>query len=193
MDRRWTTIAAAAVTVLLSTIATWIAFSGNTWLAFRTSLTFSRTIVLELGNSGWEKFQSAFSAVRAVGGGIVLAYWVQGMLTAIVFAVVLWLWRAGVDWRLKSAALLTAALLGTPYVLDYDMVVLAPALALFVSHGLERGFAPWERSILALVWMVPLLARSVARITLIPLGLLAMLGLFAIIAVRGLRERTITA
>jgi hypothetical protein len=41
--------------------------------------------------------------------------------------------------------------------------------------------------------MVPLLARSVARITLIPLGLLAMLGLFAIIAVRGLRERTITA
>jgi len=106
------------------------------------------------------------------------AYAIQGALTAGVVLALAWLWRGPADQRLKSAALIVGALLSTPYVLDYDMVVLAPALAFAVSWELERGFRPWMASLLAAVWIVPVLTRSVAAFTLVPLGLVAMLAFF---------------
>jgi alpha-1,2-mannosyltransferase len=40
-------------------------------------------------------------------------------------------------------------MLATPYSVNYDMMVLAPAIAFFAVDGLDRGFAPWEKTILA--------------------------------------------
>jgi hypothetical protein len=74
-----------------------------------------------------------------------------------------------------------AALLATPYSLDYDLMVLAPAMAFLAAHGLARGFRPWEASALAVLWLVPLAARSVAQLTMIPLGVPAMLVMFTLI------------
>ena len=73
------------------------------------------------------------------------------------------------------------------------MVVLAPALALMVSDGLADGFAPWERSLLALVWVAPILARPAATMALAPLGLLSMLLLFGLILARARRSVTLAA
>ena len=177
--QRWVAIASAAATVALMTLGTLLAFGAGTWRAFQSSLPFTRTVVLEAGATGWEKIQSAFSAARALGAGVGTAYAVQGALTVGVLLAVAWLWRGQVDQRLKSAALIAGALLSTPYVLDYDMVVLGPALAFAVSWERERGFRPWIASLLAAVWMTPILTRGVAALTLVPLGLLAMLAVFA--------------
>jgi hypothetical protein len=48
-----------------------------------------------------------------------------------------------------------------------------PRQAIGARHRLlhRRGFGPWEKTILAALWVVPLVARSVAQVTLIPLGL----------------------
>ena len=51
-------------------------------------------------------------------------------------------------------------MLATPYTFDYDMVVLAPAIAFIAVDGLARGFGPWEKTALAALWLVPLLART---------------------------------
>jgi hypothetical protein len=48
-------------------------------------------------------------------------------------------------------------------VLDYDLVVLAIAIAFFARHGLNRGFRGYEISVLAAAWAVPLLTRSIAE------------------------------
>ena len=192
-ERRWTTIASAAVTVMLMTLATVLAFGTGTWHAFRASLPFTRTVVLEAGTTGWEKIQSAFSAARALGAGVGTAYVVQGILTGVVVLALGWLWRSQADRRLKSAGLITAALLSTPYVLDYDMVVLAPALAFMVSYALDRGFRPWEISLLTFVWIAPIVTRSIAALTLVPIGLLAMLTLFALTIGAALRRPVLPA
>ena len=42
-------------------------------------------------------------------------------------------------------------------------MVLAPAIAFLAIDGLARGFAPWEKSALALALAVPLIARSSRR------------------------------
>jgi len=75
------------------------------------------------------------------------------------------------------------------YVLDYDLVVLAVAIAFFACHGLSRGFHDYEISLLAAAWMVPLLSRGIAGVTGIPLGLLVMLAVYVFALRRALQDR----
>ena len=126
-DRRFAATAAAALGVAAMTVASLAAFGLPSWLAFRASLAFTREVVLEQGNTGWEKIQSSFAAVRALGAGAPAAYAVQGAVTLAVVLAVAWLWHGRADRRLKYAGLIIGSLLSTPYVLDYDLVALAPA------------------------------------------------------------------
>jgi len=93
-------------------------------------------------------------------------------------AAVALLWRSAAAFELKAAGLLIATVIATPYVLDYDLVVLAPAIAFLATYGLRRGFAAYEASMLALLWVLPLAARPVAEATgvsLTPIALVAAL------------------
>ena len=85
------------------------------------------------------------------------------MLAAIV---VIWIW-----WRDTELRLFTrprsqpAVLLMTPYMMDYDLVILALPIAWIALEGARSGFMPWEKSLLALAWLLPLFARSLGPAT----------------------------
>jgi Glycosyltransferase family 87 len=185
---RWRTFAAAAVTVALLALAVTLAFGVDVWTAFLASTKFTRLVILEQGATGWYKIQSVFSWVRMWGGGIDLAYALQGTVTILVAAALAWLWRSPAAYPLKAAALLIGTLLATPYSLDYDLMLLAPAIAYFALEGIARGFAPWEKTILAALWIVPLIARSVPEATLIPLAVPTMLLAFVTLLRRAMNE-----
>jgi alpha-1,2-mannosyltransferase len=178
---RWRTLLAAAATVALLVIAATLAFGLDTWHAFIRFAEYTRVIVLETGETGWHKIQSVFSWARMWGAPVSLAYAIQGAVTLAVAAALVWLWRLRASFALKAAALCVAAILATPYSIDYDLMVLAPAIAFLTIDGIARGFAPWEKSALALLWAVPLIARGVAQVTFIPLGVIAMLVMFALV------------
>jgi alpha-1,2-mannosyltransferase len=61
------------------------------------------------------------------------------------------------------------------------MMVLAPAIAFIAADGMARGFGPWEKTALTALWLVPLVARTVPQVTLIPLGAPVMLVMFVLI------------
>jgi hypothetical protein len=185
---RWRAFVAAGVTVGALGLATLLAFGPEVWRAFFATSHLTRDVVLEQGNTGWHKIQSVFSVVRMWGGSIPLAYAAQGAATLTLAAALAWLWRSAAAYPLKAAALSVAAIVATPYSLDYDFVVLAPALAFLAAHGLKEGFAPYEKSALALLWLMPMMARTVADWTLIPLGVPAMLLVFALVMRRALHE-----
>jgi hypothetical protein len=189
----WRTFAAAAITVALLALATTFAFGPQVWEAFLASTHFTRIVVLEAGNTGWQKIQSVFSWVRMWGGSVSLAYGMQAAMTVGSSAGIVWLWRSAALPALKSAALVLAALLATPYSLDYDMMVLAPALVFLALDGIERGFGPWEKTALAALWLAPLIARSVAQWTLIPLGVLTMLAVFVLVLRRAVARKSPSA
>ncbi len=180
----WRGFAAAAATVALLTLATTVAFGPAVWHAFMASTEFTRTVVLEAGNTGWHKIQSVFSWARMWGGPVAVAYGIQGAVTLAVGAALALLWRSAAAFPLKAAALCLAAILATPYSLDYDMMVLAPAIAFVAIDGNARGFGPWEKTALATLWLVPLVARSIAEACLIPLGVPAMLAMFVLVVRR---------
>jgi hypothetical protein len=186
---RWNTIAAAAAAVAALLALSFATLGGDVWHAFADSMNFTQTVVLEQGNTGWEKIQSVFSAARMWGAGIPLAYAVQTALALMLAASLGWLWRSDAAFELKASALATGSLLATPYVLDYDLVVIAVGIAFFVRHGLSRGFRAFEISLLAAAWIVPLLSRSIAGVTSIPLGLLVLLTLYVFTLRRAVLDR----
>jgi alpha-1,2-mannosyltransferase len=185
---RWRTFAAAAATVAALALAATLAFGADVWPAFLQSSRFARTEVLEAGGTGWHKIQSVFAWARMWGAGVPLAYALQGAVTVAVAVALARLWRAREDFAHQAAALAIATILATPYSLDYDLMVLAPTIAFLAADGLARGFGPYEKTALAALWIVPLVARSVAQATLIPVGTIAMLAAFALI-VRGRVDR----
>jgi hypothetical protein len=187
--RRWTTIGAAALTVAALVAVSFGLLGSGVWHAFLESTAFTRTVVLEQGGTGWEKIQSVFSAARMWGADLPLAYGVQAALAVALAASLAWLWRSEVAFELKASALATASLLATPYVLDYDLVVLAVSIAFFARDGLRRGFLPGEISLLAAAWIVPLLTRSIAGLAAIPLGTIVLLTLYALTLRRASRGR----
>jgi len=184
----WRSFAAAALTVAALALAVTLAFGTEVWTAFLASTHFTRTVVLEQGQTGWHKIQSVFSVVRMWGGGIDLAYAVQGAVTLAVAAALIWLWRSRAAFALKAAALLIGCVLATPYSLDYDLMLLAPAIGLLAVDGMQRGFAPFEKTLLAILWIAPLVARTLAEHTLIPLAVPAMLLTFALLLHRAMAE-----
>jgi alpha-1,2-mannosyltransferase len=177
----WRACFAAAATVVMLALATTLVFGSSIWEAFLASTHFTRVVVLESGDIGWHKLQSVFSWVRMWGGPVPVAYVVQGTMIVAVGACLVWLWRSEAAYPLKAAALTIAVILGTPYSLDYDLMVLAPAIAFLVADGLDRGFGPYEKTALAALWLMPLIARSVAQAALIPLAVPTMLIVFVLI------------
>ncbi len=178
---RWKCFAAAAATVVLLTLATTLTFGASVWGAFLDSTQFTRTVVLEQGNTGWYKIQSVFAWARMWGAPIPLAYALQGIVTVALAVALVRLWRSAAPYPLKAAALCLAAILATPYSFDYDMMVLAPAIAFVAVDGIIRGFGPWEKTLLAALWLMPLVARSIALAGLVPLGVPVMLAVFVLI------------
>jgi len=177
---RWRTIFAATATVAVMALAVTLVFGIDTWRAFLEFTAGSRSMI-ENGDAGWPLLQSPFAALRMLHAPAPLAYAAQGAITLGIAASLVWLWRSEADYALKAAALCLGTILATPYCLDYDMTVLAPAIAFFGMYGLRRGFAAYEITALSALWAVPLLARSIAQLTLIPLGAIVMLWMLVVV------------
>ena len=184
----WRAFAGATLAVVALSLATWAGLGAAPWMAFLDALPELRLHGLEYSNTGFHKMQSLFAATRLAGGPVGLAYALHGTLVAGLIAAIAWLWRGEAATTLKYAALPVAAALATPYGFDYDLVLIGPAIAFMAAHGLERGFLPWEKSLLALAWLMPIVARGIAETTLLPFGWLVTMSLFALILRRAANE-----
>ena len=179
----WRAILGAALSSLGLVALTFAMWGWDVWQAFFDSLPLTRHVVIDQGRTGWHKIMSAFSFIRSWGGSIAFAYAVQALVTTTAIAITLWLARSARP-ALRNAAVSAAVLLSTPYVLDYDFVVLGLGIAWLWRDGEEHGFGPWERTLLAFAWVAPLFARAVAEHTLIPVGWLSAVTILALALLR---------
>jgi len=140
----WRVFISAGVTAVVLATASWLAFGIESWLAFFHWMPkFSQAFLTE-GKAPWWKLQSIFSLVRYFGGSEPLGWAFQWVLTASVAVVLALMWRSRVPYTIKAAALAAGALLTTPYLFMYDMMVLAIPIAFLVRIGLKTGFRTYE-------------------------------------------------
>ncbi len=186
---RWRAFVSAALAVVVLALLSYLVFGSGAWIAFRESLEFTRTVVLEQGGTGFHKIQSPFAAFRLIGAPLEVAYAAQAAAICTVAVLLFILWGSAAAFPLKATALLSGALIATPYVLDYDLMVMAPAIAFFAAHGLRHGFHDYEKTVLAFAWAAPLFTRMLAELLLLPVGLIALLLLFGIALRRAAIDR----
>lgn len=161
----WRALLATVISAITLMALSYAVFGHEVWQAFFDSAELTRTIVLEQGSTGWQKIQSVFSLTRMWGGSIYLAYTAQ--ITIAAFALI----AAALVWRNKqttlatrAAALCGAMLLSTPYLLDYDLIVLAIPLAFLATQGVRQGFLRYEKQLLIALWLLPFLARMAGSV-----------------------------
>jgi hypothetical protein len=171
---------AAGATVLIPTIA----FGPDIWADFTRAAEFARAFVLEEGGIGYHKIFSAFSQARMLGAPLAVAYSLQALAAAGAAAMIFFLWRSKTSDNLKGAGLILGALLATPYAVEYDLVLLAPAAALILREAMREGFRDYEKLILVLAFLAPAMTRFIAKSFDVSAGWLSVLLLALIVAAR---------
>jgi hypothetical protein len=180
---RWRVVAAALMTTALLAALAWAALGSDAFVAFWHSLPMTQKVALE-GGRGFHKIPSIHGALRLLDVPAVVANAAQVVTTTGTVAALVALWRSTAAFELKAAGLIVGCMLASPYVLDYDLVVLAPAIAFLVAHGLREGFADWEVSVLAAMWMLPLAVRSIASFAGLQLAPILLLAAFGLVLLR---------
>jgi len=162
---KWKTLLGAALTAVILVLTATFIFGAGIWTAFFDSAQLSRTIVLEQGNTGFEKMQSVFAMARLLGSPVAFAYMLQGTTLLAVLTALVIVWRKPALHPLKGAALCLATTLSTPYCLDYDLMLLAPAIVLMTAEGRAKGFKNGEILLLSGLWLCPFVVRTLAGAT----------------------------
>lgn len=164
--RQWRAIAGAALAsggLLLASLAL---FGEPTMLAYLHTALSSGTLLngthphVKLVVSLASKTPSLFAYARLLGAAPPLALGIQAVLTCALAVLVWRVWASSADMLAKGAVLASAAVLATPYLIDYDMVLLVLPVCWLAREGLRRGFYPWEKLLLALVYAAPLIGQE---------------------------------
>ena len=178
--RRWRTLWAAAVSAAGLCVASLAVFGWDTWRAFLAASPKAR-LALEQNMVGDEKLQSVFAGARLLHGGLTLAYGLQIVAALSVCGALVWLQRKWPRSNAEGPAMVAAALLASPFLLDYDLVLLAVPMAWIAREGVRAGFLPWEKIILAVAFVLPAVSRSVATYAGVPLGPIAIAAVFILV------------
>jgi hypothetical protein len=158
----WRVIAGAAATIALLVVIAAAVFGPEIWAAHLASLG-GFNARLSPDDNMQVLLQSVFGFCQWLGATPSVS-WVAHLTAAGPAAIAVGvLWYRATPFPLQAAALAVAAVAVTPYVLTYDLCVLAVAVAFLVQDGLRRGFLPGERSLLLLCFVLSLfLTRPIA-------------------------------
>ncbi|MCC7266770.1 MAG: DUF2029 domain-containing protein [Caulobacteraceae bacterium] len=176
---RWRAFAAAACSVAVSYVAAGLAFGWDIYPAFLDAIAAAQQAVLGQGRISWGKVQSTYGLVRALGGGTLLAWALQGVVCLAAAIGVAALWRSRAPFERKAAGLCVAMLAASPYVLIYDLTLAAAAAVWLLA---ERGarIGPLSAAAIGASLLLPLAHGDTA----LPLGPLALALLAAVIVAR---------
>jgi hypothetical protein len=187
--RQWTTLIAAGLTVVALAGLSLIIFGSETWQGFLAITPLARA-VLEHDLVGPGKMVSTFAAVRLLGGAVPVAYVSQAVVALAAALLLIHLIRSHASAGAQAAALAIAALLASPFLLDYDLTLLILPLAWTFSQARRTGFDDWEKAVLLAAYMLPLVSRVAAEHAGLPLAPPVLIALFLVVARRGLNERS---
>lgn len=168
-SRQWRVFFITGATALCFALVATLVFGVDLWIAFFKDAPVVRE-VMESGFLPWGKMPSAFIFFRMLGVPAMLAYAAQ-ILTALgAAAAVAWVWYRMGPTRLAFAVLVSATLLLTPYIFDYEFAILAVPLCILASDMVDRGATRNEKIALVALYGMPAIAAPLAGATHFQIG-----------------------
>ncbi len=129
-----------------------------------------------------------FSAVRLLGGGVVIANIVQGAVMLLTMAALFSLARSG-SAHLRAAALVASFPLIVSVMLDYDLTICALAIMFLYQQASRTGFLPWEKTMLAAMFLLPVLILAFRTGLNLPVDQVVLTGFILVLLMRLRAER----
>lgn len=167
--QRWQLTAGAIASASALCLASWLVLGNATWTAFLHGSATARTII-EDGLVSYPKMMSLSAAIHLLGGSISIAYAAQALMAIAAAAMLVLVCRRSPHSDAIGAVTGATTLLMSPFLLDYDLTIAAIPLAWLFGETQRRGFLPWEKTVLAATFILPLLARSLAATLHLPLA-----------------------
>jgi len=181
--RQWRAFAGAALSSIGLLAASLAAFGEPTTLAYLHRAATSASLLagdqthIKVIASLLPKTPSAFAVARVFGAPESLALAAQ-LAVSGALAILVWrVWSGPGEILAKGAVLASTAVLATPYLLDYDMVLLILPICWLAREGLRRGFYPWEKPMLAIAYAMPFIGQVTTAVAGMNLALFSSLML----------------
>jgi hypothetical protein len=181
--RRWRAAFASAGTAAVLCAVSWQALGPAPWSGFFANAPAARGD-LETLSFKWRMMQSFYADIRIAGGDLALGYAGQALLAAVALALL-----ARICWQRRGAgpemaALCVTALLVTPFLYDYDLMVAAPALAWLTAEAVRTRLLRGEAALLLVLYFTPFAAVAFGRFLGVPLAPPLLLALLLAISRR---------
>lgn len=161
--RAWHTLVAAAFSATII-LACGVTFLGSgTWSGWLQSLAVARHFAEQNGPAYWIHMPTFFAFFRLLHVPVELAYAAHATVALFALFVVWKVWRSNTETALRSAVLVTATLLISPYLLEYDLTWLALPAAWMAVLARQQGWGRGERELMIAMWLLPVLCSLVAK------------------------------
>lgn len=156
-SRAWWALAATVATVIVQSLVTLLLFGTACWLDFLAAARWagSEAAAAEMYERVHAHMTTLLAAAKIVGlpNGAAMALQMCG--AALAVAAVAWAFARHPPSHARTAVLVTATFLVSPYTLNYDMLLLMPAAALLFLNPAPTGYVPGERAVYPALWLVP--------------------------------------
>lgn len=190
LERRWLTIASALLTATVLVVATAMLFGWSVWIEYLQKVLPQQAWLTEHGGDLlFALVGSVYFGARLIHLPAGIDWAVQGLACAFAFAGVAWSYWRRRDPALSFAFFVTAIFLFTPYILNYDMVILGFVVALLRGRDDNNRADHW---LLIAVWTLPI-TMMIAAVIKIPLAPIVLIAFAARLLWRLAREGRVAA
>jgi hypothetical protein len=188
-SRAWLALAATVATVVVQSLAALLLFGLSCWLDFLAAARWagSEAAAAEMFERVHAHMTTLLAAAKILGLGNGPAMALQMGGAALAVAAVAWAFARHPASHARTAVLVTATFLVSPYTLNYDMLLLMPAAALLFLQPAPTGYLPGELAVYPALWLVPhfCMVLNAVGVPLTPLIIL----LFGVVAWRRLAAK----
>jgi hypothetical protein len=163
--RQWKALAWMGVTVAMLSLASLGLFGLEFWQAFANSVreAGSAAVSERMFHQMYMQMTTLMAAARILGlpSGAAAAIQLAGALLAVLAVCVAFRRPAATDARIGVLA--AATFLVSPYTLNYDLLLLMPAVVALFRRGAVEGFLPAEKLVYLALWLVPTVGVTANR------------------------------
>ena len=190
LTKRWRCLAFACGTAVAMAGLTAIMFGPSIWTGyFEQAMAVQNAVMLHGTGVMLTAMPTPFMTARMLGLPLQIDWILQGIVSALSLAAVIWTFWRRRDPMLSAALLLTASLVFTPYAFNYDMA----ALTILLAQLRERtDNTRTDTKFILAIWVLPVVMMVVGLFGNVTGSALLLIG-FGYRLIQRLREQQHTA